>query len=280
MTSFFLTVWLSLGVAMFFHPAVSAAQETQKEEGVGVFEKAAQANPKDAGAWRDFGIALAKAGRMDEALPALRKAVDLQPSDAGLWFKLGTVQERMGRFQEAVESYEKAVAADPGHADACFNLAILKLQFGKGGEAAKNGRAYLNLKGWQDAGALYMVLVCHFGFRQAGEDEAAGEIIGEAVQKGDAAAWPFPVVRCLKGDLDGQELIKTAEGRDKQTEARTYLGLAAMMDGQKKAAGDYFRWVQKEGDRALFEYRFATARLKELDNEVSSPWDYRKLKSR
>lgn len=264
--------WFNLGNA---HLKASRVPES-----IQAFRKAVAVKADYADAWRHLGLALGRAGQMDEALAALNQAVKLKPGDAAAWFSLGSVRERGRHYPEAAEAYEKAIAADPNHADACFNLAILKLQFGDGPAAALQGDAYLKLKGWSDAGALYMVLVGYFGQRQAKEAAAAKDLLATATQKYGAAAWPFPIIRQLNGETTADELLKAADTRDKLTEAHTYLGLSAMIEGEKAAATRHFRWVQEQGDRSLFEYRFSTARLQELENFSPSAWDYRKHKGR
>jgi tetratricopeptide (TPR) repeat protein len=245
-------------------------------EAVQAYLKAVDLKPDFVEAWRGLALAYSRTGKLNDAVSSLNKAINIKPDSAALWFSLGSIQERTRRYPQAAEAYEKAVAIDPNHADACFNLAILRLQFGKGAEAVTQSRAYLKLKGWKDSSAIYMALVNYFGQRQAQEEAAAKDLLNEASQQCDPAAWPFPIVRFLKGELGTEELLKAANGRDQLTEAHAYSGLAAMLAGDKNAALDHFRWVRKEGDQSLFEHRFATARLQELETDAFSPWNYRK----
>ena len=74
-----------------------------------------------------------------------RLALAANPDDAVAAFNLGVALEDLGRTSEAIAAYERAIAADPASADAHFNLAGLYEKDGKPAGAIRHLKAYRKL---------------------------------------------------------------------------------------------------------------------------------------
>ena len=72
-------------------------------------EIAVHADPDDAGAWRQLGLAAAESGRVDEAVQAFRRAMLLRPADLDNLVDLANASCTLGRVDEAVELLSRAV---------------------------------------------------------------------------------------------------------------------------------------------------------------------------
>ena len=97
------------------------------------------------------------------------------------------------------------------------------------------------------------------------KEAEAREILEEAAKKCDAAAWPFPVIRHLRGELSEDELMSAAgDEAGRKTEARTYLGLRLLAEGKGAEARRHFEWVREYGHKRFFEYPLAVAELGRL----------------
>ena len=132
-------------------------------------------------------------------------------------------------------------------------------------KAGDDERKVLELEGWRGEHSQYAVLWGYFGSRRAGKAEAARRFLDEAAAKCDAAAWPYPVIRYLRGEIDQNALLAAASDTDKMTEARCYLGLDLALKGQATAAREHFLWVKEHGNPGFTEFTIALAELDRLE---------------
>lgn len=72
-------------------------------------EIAVHADPDDAGAWRQLGLAAAESGRVDEAVQAFQRAMLLRPADLDNLVDLANASFALGHVDEAVELLRRAV---------------------------------------------------------------------------------------------------------------------------------------------------------------------------
>ena len=87
--------------------------------------------------------------------------------------------------------------------------------------------------------------------------------------KGATSAWPYPVVRFLRGEITAEDLLAAATDDVQRTEARAYLGLDHALAGRTAAARDQFRWVVEHGSRRCSEYDLARAELDRITGRVA-----------
>jgi hypothetical protein len=110
----------------------------------------------------------------------------------------------------------------------------------------------------------YAVVRGNLAARQIGDEAAAGRFLADARLK-LTKDWPGPVVRFLRGEIDGETLLRLADDDRKQTEARCYLGLDRALRGRKDEAQEDLRWVRDHGRVTLAEYVIALAELERLE---------------
>ena len=75
---------------------------------------------------------------------------------------------------------------------------------------ADPARAVLDIQGWRDDLSMYAVLLGHFAARRDGRQDEARNLLDEAVVKCDPSAWPYPIIRHLRGELDEAGLLAAA----------------------------------------------------------------------
>lgn len=102
-----------------------AGVELDSEDAVEHLRRATDLAPDDAGAWHQYGEALAAEGRMEEADAAFRRAVELDPDDQVALTHLGHTALAAGRSEEGVGYLAKA--ADIAHAGAGASTAAISL---------------------------------------------------------------------------------------------------------------------------------------------------------
>jgi tetratricopeptide (TPR) repeat protein len=106
------------------------------------FRAALEADPGNAEAAANLGVALANLDRLAEARDALAQSLRLDGHSALAHLSLGVVQDRLGADDAAGAQYAAALALEPANADALVYLADLKMRTGRPSDAqALYGRA-------------------------------------------------------------------------------------------------------------------------------------------
>jgi hypothetical protein len=86
-------------------------------EGAELFAKAVQANPGNAKACNNLGLAMRTTGKVEAAIKAYRQAIKAQPAFALTYKNLGVALEQAGMNAEAVQAYLKYAELAPAAAD-------------------------------------------------------------------------------------------------------------------------------------------------------------------
>ena len=89
------------------------------------YNKAIALKPEDASLHNNYGLALAKAGKLQDALPELEKAAQLEPANAcKYYYNVGALLTNAGQVDAAVETFRKGIAADANCADAYYQVGV------------------------------------------------------------------------------------------------------------------------------------------------------------
>jgi tetratricopeptide (TPR) repeat protein len=91
-------------------------------EGAATFRRLIAADPANALAYENLGMAQFQVKDAKGAEASLRHAIELDPSLAGAYTALGVVLATTGRTPEAIDAWKKALALDPADANAADNL--------------------------------------------------------------------------------------------------------------------------------------------------------------
>jgi lipoprotein NlpI len=135
---------------------------------------------------------------------------------------------------------------------------------GRGEEAAASARQCLEVIGWRAKVSPFMGLLAYFGYRQAGREAEAREMLEEAAKNCSTEGWPCQILKYLRGELSAEELLALADEPGKKTEARTYLGIELLLKGKSREARAHFAWVKEYGSKQYLEFPLAVAELKRL----------------
>ena len=90
-----------------------------------LFASAVRAEPWNAEARTNHGLALSERGNTEAARREWEEAVRLDPTNPAALVQLGIDAAERGRLDRAEEWFVKALRAQPGEAEARFNLALL-----------------------------------------------------------------------------------------------------------------------------------------------------------
>ena len=90
-----------------------------------------KANPDDALAYNNMGIAYDNKGNYDEAIACYKKAIKLNPDFVMAYGNLGIAYYSKGNYDKAIACYEKAIELNPDFADAYYNMGTAYQYSGK-----------------------------------------------------------------------------------------------------------------------------------------------------
>ncbi len=115
-----------------------ATAEIQPLKELASYEEDVKANPDDAMAWNNRGVALGELGRYEEALENCDKAVQLNPNLVEAWSNRGATLGILGRYEEMLENCDRAVQLNPNLAEVWSNRSVALVNLGKHDEALEN----------------------------------------------------------------------------------------------------------------------------------------------
>ena len=92
------------------------------KDATAIFQRLIDADPSNALAYENLGMAQLQAKDSKAAETSLRRAIALDPSLAGAYTALGVVLATTGRSSEAIDAWKRALALDPSDPNAADNL--------------------------------------------------------------------------------------------------------------------------------------------------------------
>jgi tetratricopeptide (TPR) repeat protein len=252
-----------------YNDGVQLMGERRLKDALNAFDKAIRLNPKYVQAYAGRGAVYSALGQGERAIKDYDEVIRLNPRRAEAYYDRANAYSDADQPELALKDYDAALALNPAYAEAIHNRSLVHLTLAHG-QAATDARSYLDLRGWRDGQAQYMVLVGYFGYRYAQQNTDARKILDDALTQCDTTAWPYPIIRYLRREITAQDLLAAATDDNKKTEACTYLGLDLSLSGQRDAALPQLRWVKDNGNKVFVEYTFATAELGRLESATTA----------
>lgn len=239
-------------------------------EAIAAFDKAIRLNPRSAETYNGRGIAYDELIQYERAIKDYDAALALNPKYAEAYFNRGNAYSDLGQSERAIKDYDEAIRLDQNNSGAYYNRGVAHMNLGHS-EVAADAQAYLNLKGWKDERAQYMVIFGYIGDRRAQRDTEARKLLDEAATQCDKTVWPYPVIQYLRHEISAKDLLAAATDLNKKTEAETYLGLDLSLSGRQEEALTHLKWVEENGKKGFAEYTFALAELRRTQSATASP---------
>jgi XTP/dITP diphosphohydrolase len=220
------------------------------------FQRAVQANPKDAMAHMMLGAALYWNGDVDGSLAAYAKSLELDPDNAQAHMLVGISQAWKGEQRASYAAFKRAAELDPSRADIQMNIGSIEETLGMVPEALEHFRRAVSL---EPKNPLY-----HFQlgmlYRKLGRD-------AEAVESMRLALRNFPNFEDALLELgaaeerrgDRKEAIrsfrKAVDLKSRDSVARFRLGRLLLGQGEVKKArevlGEAFHLTPEQGEGGL-----------------------------
>ncbi|HLM03273.1 MAG TPA: tetratricopeptide repeat protein [Pyrinomonadaceae bacterium] len=207
----------------------------------------------------------------DEAVAAYQRAVALSPNSPRNYVSLAYYLSVLGRNEEASRYYNRAIRLAPREARIFLSSSSVGLRMRSGMLAALQAQSYLRLQGWDEESSPYAALIAYFGWRIEKRAADMNRILKASLEKFDKTSWSYMIFRYLNREISAEELLKSADNQNKQTEARAYIGLDLSLDGKTEEALPYFKWVKENGNSSFLEYGYSVAELERIEKQAATP---------
>jgi lipoprotein NlpI len=113
----------------------------------------------------------------------------------------------------------------------------------------------------------YAVIVGYLGLRKDGKNREALTFLEYWLKQKKDVAWTTQVLRYFHGDMGEEKLLSLANDNGTRTEAYTYLGEIALLNGDLITARRHLTWVVQNGDKDFLEYNLAVADLRRVETK-------------
>lgn len=206
----------------------------------------------------------------DEAVAAYQRAVALHPNSSRNYVSLAYYLSALGRNEEAFRYYNRAIRLAPREARVFLSSSSVSLRLRNGLVTALQAQSYLRLQGWDEEASPYAALIAYFGWRIEKRPADMNRILKASLEKLDKTNWSYLIFRYLNREISAEELLKAADDKKKQTEARTYIGLDLALDGKTEEALPHFKWVKENGITNFLEYGYSIAELERIEKQAET----------
>jgi tetratricopeptide (TPR) repeat protein len=250
------------------------AAKGEYQEAVRDYTQALKFAPDASDALYNRGGAYSKLARWDDALADFDALLKIVPNDPNTYYARAWVQAQRGEDKAAIADLDKVLEIAPDDQEALLDRggmniragryddairdfsALLKLDQKAAAAAYNRGRAYYAKQDFKNAAddfALtlklradnpYAALRLYLAQSHLGKGDKA--VLKKGIDKLDPAIWPRPLLELFSGTGKDPELIAGINQlppklrTDVLCEAQYYLGERALLNGDEKAARDYF----------------------------------------
>ncbi|HET9149064.1 MAG TPA: tetratricopeptide repeat protein [Alphaproteobacteria bacterium] len=194
----------------------------------------------------------------------LDEAVRLDPKNENIYFRRGLVRIEAHTYPEALADFDKALQIDPHSPAILMHRGIARFFAGR----FKDAEADLVASAAAGPQNPYSVLWLYIVRRHQGKN-AAADLRAQAKNL-DLALFPGPLVSFYLGDIKANSPLLATKGdsdqdrKERLCETSFYLGEEALLRGDRKAAGDYFRRTVATGLHYIMEYQGAAVELQRM----------------
>jgi lipoprotein NlpI len=271
------------------------AAKGEYQDAVRDYTQALKFAPNSSDALYNRGGAYSKLGRWDDALADFDALLEIVPNDPNTYYARAWVHAQRGEDKAAIADLDRVLEIVPSDQEALLDRggmniragryddavrdfgALLKLDSKAAAAAYNRGRAYYAKEDFENAAedfALtlklradnpYAALRLFLAQSHLGKGDEA--VLKKGIDKLDPTIWPRPLLELFTGTGKDPELIAGINElppklrSDVLCEAQYYLGERALLNGDEKAARDYFTAAAATGASNIIEHIDAKAAL-------------------
>ena len=249
-----------LNAKLFLVRGLSYQKIGRLERALQDFDEAVKMKP-DAESFMARSLLQEKMGRREQAVDDMSEAVRCEPTKVTYRTARGSMLLELGREEAALADYDEAVRLDPDKAEPHYFRGMGRLIAGREG-AGDDFRAVLRLKGWRDKTSSTSFLDGYAADLLAGRPAQARAFLEQALAQFEASAWPYPLLRCLHGDLPEAGALAAAPGDPEKTEARLCLSIKQIADGRRDVGLRGLKELCDRGESSIYAIDIARAVLR------------------
>jgi len=282
-----------------YQRGVGYAAQGNYKTAVRDFSQALKFAPGSTDALYNRGGAYSKLKQWDDALADFNALLNLVPNDPNTLYARAWVYSQLGKDETAIADLDQVLTQVPDDQDALLDRGGLNIRAGrydagigdfsqllkldpKAAAAAYNrGRAYYAKQDFKSAAedfalALklrpnnpYAALRLYLAQARQGQGDAA--VLKTSIDALQPSNWPRPLLELFAGTgtdaalLAGIDQLPPKFRLDTLCEAQYYLGERALLNGDKKAAREYFTAAAAASDSVTTEHIDAKAALTRVD---------------
>ena len=229
----------------------------------------------------DFALAMSELRRLtkfknsksqtEQAQSPMPSEADKATAQAG--FNRTEMFWKTAEYDKVCDEFERAFSLYPVPPYSTLCDYIVACACVKRGETAgRFGELSLAAFGWQRPLSAYHVLYGYTGYRQAGNTSAAQQLLDKAALKCNPAAWPYPIIAYLRGEIDASAVFDRAGNNQLwNTEARTFVGVKQLYDGNGTEGSENLAWVKQRGNKNDLAYVLASSEMDHISLREESP---------
>jgi tetratricopeptide (TPR) repeat protein len=199
----------------------------------------------------------------DAAERGYRHAVEQRPDFAFGYYGLSVAQLGLGRA-DAAATFARVLQLSPG-AGWYLTRLLQSQRLGLDRFAISDATNFVEQSGWANTSSPYAMYVAAITYLRQNDKAKAAEVLDVIRSHVAEASWQADLVSFFEGTMTAQALMTKATSPGLQTEARTYIGIKAHLDGDLRTAYQNLEWVRASGVRSYTEYRLALGELDRMD---------------
>jgi tetratricopeptide (TPR) repeat protein len=226
-------------------------------------KKSLAMNPRNKDAHHLLGHVFTETGDIAAAAIEFTKAIEAAPGVAHYYVDRAVTTSRTGNYQGAVIDISKAIELDPNGSSYYRMRAWTNLYLGNNDAVYGDAATALKLSGLNEHGT-YAVLSGYIALQKTGRAEDARTFLNTWIKEADQSAWPTSIMRYLSGQMTSSQLLIAATDRGDLTEAHTFIGEIALINGEVDTAKKHFEWVRDNGTKTSVQFPLAITELKKL----------------
>jgi tetratricopeptide (TPR) repeat protein len=197
---------------------------------------------------------------LSEAKKDFTAAITQDPAMMDAYYNRAQCESLLGEHTKALDDLNKVIEGRPDVAQAYYTRGWVKMDLADYDGAAEDFKHHVTINDVGEAHSPYSVMLCALAYRKA-QNPRAGDYMLGWWQPNETKMWPYPVLRFLRGEITGKDLLSAADTNDRMTEAKTYLGMQQSIEGKTKEAVENLSWVRGNGNRSFSEYQLALSEL-------------------
>lgn len=229
-----------------------------------------QQKPKDAEDYFSRALLWHEIHASKEAIADLSKALELRPAFRNGYLTRAMEYDEIGEHEKARQDYSSAIMLDPDCLNAYYPRCLTYLCLNQPEKCLQDVEQVLHMTYDPDYHRMYAMLYGSFAHKMMGNKDAAKKMVAEASKRSVREYWPSPIVQYLNREITADELLKQAQGEQRGTEARAFLGVDQALSGESAAAIPNLKWVKDFGDGHFYEYPIAVTMLARIQKESES----------